>query len=179
MKPVARIIIASVSEDYRARLSRLLASSGFSMYRCCAGGSELRRMVNELQDGIVIMAGSLPDCKPDELQWDYGDRIQILLLGKPALLESCQSPDIFRLSLPASGQVIIGAVEMLSQLHQMQLPKRAGNEKQLVEQAKKLLMQKHGITEPEAHRALQQYAMHHGLKMAEYAAEIVKSSMEE
>ena len=49
----------------------------------------------------------------------------------------------------------------------------------IVEQAKKLLMQKYGITEPEAHRALQQYAMHHGLKMAEYAAEIVKSSMEE
>ena len=73
MKPVARIIIASVSEDYRARLSRLLASSGFSMYRCCTSGSELRRIVNELQDGIVIMAGNLPDCKPDELQWDlYG-----------------------------------------------------------------------------------------------------------
>ena len=179
MKPVARIIIASVSEDYRARLSRLLASSGFTVFRCCCCGGELRRVINESQDAVVILAGTLPDCKPDELQWDYGDRIQILLLGKPALLESCQSPDIFRLSLPASGQVIIGAVEMLSQLHQMQLPKRAGNEKQLVEQAKKLLMQKHGITEPEAHRALQQYAMHHGLKMAEYAAEIVKSSMEE
>ena len=176
---MARIIIASVSEDYRARLSRLLASSGFPMYRCCASGSELRRIVNESQDGIVIMAGSLPDCKPDELQWDYGDRVQILLLGKPALLESCQSPEIFRLSLPASGQVILGAVEMLSQLHQMQLPKRAGNEKQIVEQAKKILMQKHGITEQEAHRTLQLYAMHHGLKMVEYAAEIVKSSMEE
>ena len=65
---------------------------------------------------------------------------------------------------------------MLSQLHQMRLPKRAGTEKEAVDQAKRLLMKQHGITEPEAHRALQQYAMNHGVKMADYAAQILKSS---
>ena len=92
------------------------------------------------------------------------------------VLESCETPEIFRLPLPLSSQALIGAVQMLSQLHQMRLPKRAGTEKATVDQAKQLLMKQHGITEPEAHRALQQYAMNHGVKMADYAAQILKSS---
>lgn len=170
---MARIVIASVSEKSREQLGQLLASSGFSVFRRCASGSELRRAINECEDGILVLMGPLPDCKPDELQWDYGDRVRILLIGKPALLESCDAPEIFRLPLPISGQAIIGALEMLSQLHQMGLPKRTGAERQTVEQAKRLLMSQNGITEPEAHRALQQYAMRHGMKMADYAAEII------
>ncbi len=172
-----RIMIASAQEESRTKLSRLLSSSGFSVFRSCASGSELRRTINECEDGIVVLMGQLPDCKPDELQWDYGDQVQILLIGKPMLLESCESPEIFRLPLPISSQALVGAVEMLTQLHQMRLPKRTGTDKQTVEQAKRLLMQKHGITEPEAHRALQQYAMRHGMKMSDYAADIIHSSM--
>lgn len=175
---MARIVIASASEASREQLNRLLVSSGFSVFRCCASGSELRRTINECEDGIVILLGNLPGCSPDELQWDYDQRVQILLIGKPAVLESCESPEIFRMPLPLSGQALVGAMNMLSQLHQMRLPKRSSDDKQTVEQAKKLLMARHGITEPEAHRALQQYAMNHGMKMAEYAAEILKASKE-
>ncbi len=173
---MARIVIACASEESRTQLSRLLSSSGFSVFRCCASGSDLRRTINECEDGLVILLGSLPDCKIDDLQWDYGDRIQILLIARPAVLADCESPEVFRLPLPASAQAVIGAVEMLAQLHQMQLPKRRGTDKQIVEQAKRLLMQRQGLTEPEAHRAIQQYAMNHGLKMADYAAQIMKAS---
>ena len=175
---MARIVIACASEASREQLNRLLVSSGFSVFRCCASGSELRRTITECEDGIVVMLGHLPGCSPDELQWDYGECIQILLIGKPAVLESCEAPEIFRMPLPLSGQALIGAMNMLSQLHQMRLPKRTGTEKQTVEQAKKLLMQQHGITEPEAHRTLQQYAMRHGIKMSDYAAQILNSSKE-
>lgn len=171
---MARIVIASATETSREHLTQLLVSSGYSIFRCCASGSELRRTLNACEDGVVILMGHLPDCKADELQWDYGDRIQILLIAKPAVLEACEAQGIFRLALPASSQAVIGAVEMLSQLHQMRLPKRIGTDKQIVEQAKRLLMQRQSLTEPEAHRALQQYAMNHGMKMAEYAAQIVK-----
>ena len=171
---MARIVIASAADAAREHLSQLLISSGFSIFRCCTSGSELRRTLNECEDGVVILMGPLPGCKPDELQWDYSERIQILLIAKPAVLESCEAPGIFRLALPASSQAVIGAVDMLNQLHQMRLPKRMGSEKQIVEQAKQLLMKRQSLTEPEAHRALQKYAMDHGMKMADYAAQIVK-----
>ena len=172
--PVARIIIASAAEASRAQLSRLLASSGIEVYRLCASGGELRRAMDECEDGVVVVAGVLPDCRPDDLIWDFESCYQILLIGRPEVLSSCESPDIFRLALPSSGSVILGAVEMLSQLHGMRLPKRTGEDKALVDEAKRLLMREQGISEPEAHRQMQKYAMRQSIKMTEYAAQLLQ-----
>ena len=54
---MARIVIACASEESRTQLSRLLSSSGFSVFRCCASGSDLRRTINECEDGLVILLG--------------------------------------------------------------------------------------------------------------------------
>ena len=171
---MARMIIAGASETNRDQMSRLLASSGFSVFRSCASGSTLRRTISESEDCIVIMMGQLPDCKADELVWDYGDRVQVLLIARPEVLDDCESREIFKLAIPTSGRSITGALEMLNQLHAMRAPKRMGTERQVVEQAKEILMKKKGLTEPEAHHLLQKYAMDHGMKMADYAADILR-----
>ena len=62
---MARIVIASQSEDSRTKLFRLLTSSGFKVFRSCASGSELRRALSESEDCVAVIVGSLPDCKPD------------------------------------------------------------------------------------------------------------------
>ena len=171
---MARMIIAGVSETSRDQMTRLLASSGYSVYRCCTSGSSLRRALAESEDSILIYLGLLPDCRPEELVWDYGERVQILWIAKPAVLEDCESPEVFRLSVPVSGQAVIGALEMLNQLHRRQMPRRTGADKELVEEAKSILMKQLHITEPEAHHLLQKQAMDHGMKMTEYAGRIVK-----
>ena len=153
---MARMIIAGVSETSRDQMTRLLASSGYSVYRCCTSGSSLRRALAESEDSILIYLGLLPDCRPEELVWDYGERVQILWIAKPAVLEDCESPEVFRLSVPVSGQAVIGALEMLNQLHRRQLH----------------------LTEPEAHHLLQKQAMDHSTKMAEYAARIVEQEQQ-
>ena len=173
---MARMIIAGASETNRDQMTRLLASSGFSVFRVCASGSTLRRTISESEDCIVIMMGQLPDCKADELVWDYGDRVQILLIARPDVLDDCESREIFKLAIPTSGRSITGALEMLNQLHAMRAPKRMGTERQVVEQAKEILMRQRGLTEPEAHHLLQKYAMDHGMKMADYAADIVRQN---
>ena len=43
---------------------------------------------------------------------------------------------------------------------------------------KTVLMKQKGLSEPEAHRFMQQYAMNHGMKMAEFAARILEQSGE-
>ena len=116
----------------------------------------------------------IPDCSPDTLIWDYGTRVQILWIAKPAILEDCDSQEIFRLPLPTTGQMILGALEMLNQLHRRQMPRRSGADEALVEQAKEMLMKQLNITEPEAHHMLQKQAMDHGVRMTEYAAKIVE-----
>jgi len=172
---VTRTIIAAASEASREQMSRLLSSSGYTVYRICASESSLRRALMESEDSILVFVGLLQDCKPDDLIWDYGDRIQILWIAKPAILEDCESREIFRLPLPTSGQTIIGALEMLLQLHRQKMPHRTGQDRELVEQAKAKLMKQLQITEPEAHHLLQKQAMDHGVKMTEYAAKVLKS----
>ena len=172
---MARIVVVSQSEDSRSKVSRLLASSGFQVFRSCSSGGELRRALSESEDCVVVMIGFTPDCKPDELLWDYKDSVQILLIARQSVLENVESPEIFRLTMPASGQTVVGAVEMLTQLHRMHMPRRTGENRNVVERAKALLMKEKGLTEPEAHHAMQQYAMNHGVKMTEFAARILES----
>ncbi len=167
---MARIVLVGASAAGRAQLSRLLASSGFSLFRLCASGSELRRALGECEDGIVLVAGGLKDAPLDDIAADFGGSFQFLLIGRPDALEACESPRVFRLAWPCSGSAVIGAVEMLSQLHHMRLPHRTGEDRTLVEDAKRLLMKEYGIDEPEAHRRMQLYAMRRGVKMADYAA---------
>ena len=174
MKPMARIVVASRSEDSRSKLSALLTSSGFQVFRCCCSGSELRRALGESEDCVVVMVGLMPDCMPDDLLWDYRESVQILLIARQPALDNVESPEIFRLTLPTSGQTILGALEMLNQLHRRQMPRRTGADKELVEEAKSILMKQLHITEPEAHHLLQKQAMDHGMKMTEYAGRIVK-----
>ena len=64
---MARIVIASRSEESRDRLAGLLTSSGYQVFRSCGSGSELRRALSESEDCVVVMAGLLQDCHPDEL----------------------------------------------------------------------------------------------------------------
>ncbi|MBR4500701.1 MAG: ANTAR domain-containing protein [Clostridia bacterium] len=171
---MARIVIAGSSDQSRTQLSALLSSSGYPVYRLCAGAGELRRTLNDCDDGLLILAGQIPDCSADELFWDYGEQVHILLIAKPPELEGCESQGIFRLALPTSRQAVLGAVEMLTQLHRMKLPKHTVDERALIGKAKEILMRREGLTEPQAHRALQQYAMNRGLRMADCALQIVK-----
>ena len=167
---MARIVIASPSEASRAQLSRLLASSGHSVFRVCASEGELRRTLAECEDGIVLISGM----QPDDVSTDFGNRFQFLLIGRPETLNACESPQVFRLAYPCSGSAVLGAVEMLSQLHYMRMPHRQGRDKALVEDAKRLLMAQCQIEEPEAHRRMQQYAMRHGIRMTDYAAQLLQ-----
>ena len=171
---MARIVIAGSSSQSREQMARLLSSSGYPVYRLCTNAGELRRVLNDCDDGLLILAGQMPDCSADELCWDYGSQVQILLVAKPPVLEACEEAGLFRLALPCSQQAVLGAVEMLAQLHRMRLPKRSADEKQLVDQAKRILMRQEHISEPQAHRMLQQTAMSRGLRMVDCAAQIIK-----
>jgi hypothetical protein len=171
---MSRIIIAGASEVSRAQLNRLLTASGFSVFRQCASGGALRRTLTECEDGVVILAGGLSDCPPDDLASDFGAGFQLLLIARPEALEACESPRVFRLTYPCPGSAVVGAVEILSQLHAMRLPRRSGGDRALVEDAKRLLMRRDGIDEPTAHRRMQVHAMRHNMKMTDYAAQLLQ-----
>ena len=175
---MARIVIVGTSEASRTQLNRLLASSGHLVFRLCASEGELRRALTECEDGVVLISGQPVDIRPDDIASDFADSFQLLLIGRPETLSAYESQQVFKLAYPCSGSAVLGAVEMLTQLHSMRLPHRRGRDKALVEDAKCLLMNRWEISEPEAHRRMQRYAMRHGMKMTEYAAMLLQNAME-
>lgn len=169
-----RILIASPSDRVRSQLSRILTSSGFSIFRICASGSEIRRSLSECDNTLLLMAGLFPDTPPEDLLSDFKHQLQILLIARPMIIAEHSCHGLFHLSYPCSGSTLIGAVEMLMQMQVMNHPQRTEPERQLVEHAKSLLMTHHGMSEPEAHHHMQTYAMSHGLKMTDYARQILE-----
>ena len=97
----------------------------------------------------------------------------MLAVGKPERLAMCENPGVFKLTAPFGRGELASAVRMLMQLQTMRAPHRSAEEEQLVLHAKRLLMEVNGLTEPQAHRALQRISMNLGLRMSDSARRII------
>ncbi len=173
---MVKIIVAFVKDERSAQVSATLEGAGFNVFRRCTSASEVKRAINQCGDGILITSCKLPDSTIDSLAWDLGNKAVILATGSPAQLELCEHPDIFKLTFPCSKGELTSAVNMLMQLHRMRLPHKSADEKQTIQRAKEHLMEKHHLSEPEAHHLLQKGAMDKGMKMAEFAAKLLEAN---
>lgn len=171
---MVKIIVAFPTDERCAQYAGVLEEAGYQVFRHCTTGGEVRRTLNQCYDGVVICAPRLLDATADTLAGDLGSRALILATGRPSQLDMCEHPDLFRLPSPCSKGELTSAVNMLIRLHQIRLPRRTEEEKHLVAKAKAHLMDKHGMTEPEAHHYLQKCAMNSGMKLADFAATLLK-----
>lgn len=170
---MAKIIVAFGEERQRAQIAGALEESGIGVFRRCATGGEALRTLNVCHDGVVICGARLPDRTADELAADMGEAALMLVVGKPDRLAFCERRELFRLPAPFSRGELASAVRMLEQLHAMRMPRRNVDEKALVEEAKRILMDARGLTEAQAHRALQRASMNLGMRMSDSARRIV------
>ena len=97
----------------------------------------------------------------------------MLVVGRPEYLAMCESTNVFRLASPFGRAELVSSVRMLLQLHDMRKPRRGGDERDLIERAKTLLMEQRGLTEAQAHQTLQRASMNLGLRMTECARRIL------
>lgn len=172
---MAKIIVAFNDRERREQITALLESAGLSVLRACSTGAEVMRTFSSCQDGILVCGFRFPDRTLNDICEDLGDRALILAVGKPEVLANCENQGIFKLPSPVNRGALIGAVNMLVQLHYMKRPKRNADEKQLINEAKLRLMESYGITEAEAHQMLQKMSMRSGIRMTESAKSILAS----
>lgn len=173
---MVKIIVAFATDEKCARYAAVLEEAGYPVFRRCKSASEVKRTINQCGDGVLVASCRLPDSTIDSLAWDLGKQVVILATGRPEQLDLCEHPDVFRLAAPCSKGELTSAVNMLVQMHQMRLPRRSNDEKQLIAHAKEYLMANSAMTEPEAHHHLQKGAMDNGLKLADYAAKLLKAN---
>lgn len=171
---MVKIVVAFATNDVCTKYASILEEAGIPVFRCCTSASEVKRAMNQCGGGIVLSCSRLPDSTVDALAYDLGAQALIIAAGRPEQLQMCEHPDIFRLPLPCSRSALTSAINMLIQFHQMRLPRRSAQEKQVVDRAKAQLIRKFSMTEAEAHHALQKGAMNQGMKLADFAAKLIE-----
>ena len=174
-----KIIVAFGNDNNRNRIAEILETGGYPPYKLCKTGKEAIRAARNIGGGIIICGYKLIDMTADDLAYDIGDSGMVLAVGKPALLDMCENDSVCKLPTPLKKHDLYSSIDMLSELQHKKesvvVTQRSDSEKELIQQAKLILMDKCSMTEPEAHRFIQKKSMDSGFKMSTTARLILNS----
>ena len=100
----------------------------------------------------------------------------VIAVGHAAQLAACGEAPFLKLAAPLNAVTLAGAVQSALARDNARVPSRSEAERETVSRAKALLMARQSMTEPQAHRALQRYAMDRGIKMTAAAEEFLRKA---
>lgn len=174
-----RIVVTFSNENNRSRIADLLELSNHPPRKLCRSGKEAIRSIREMRYGIVVCGYKLTDMTADDLAYDLGESGIVLVVAPPTMLNMCENISICKLPTPIKRADFVSTVEMLIELLDQKAPlpkvKRSDEEKEVIQKAKIVLMEKCFMTEPEAHRFIQKKSMDTGFKLITTARIIIKS----
>ena len=175
-----QVIIAFENSANSARIREILESDGGLACVVCHSAAQVKRAVRKLRLDIVVCGFKLPDEACETLYYDLPDRCSMLMVGPQAQLELCEAEGIFKLQTPIHRGELLASVRMLAQFSRMggrdRGPvQRSQEEQELVAQAKVVLMDRHGMTEEQAHRFLQKQSMDNGARLADTARMVLSA----
>jgi response regulator NasT len=168
-----RVIVAFEGEKAAQRFAEIIESSYVAKCIICHSADEVKRTVEKREVHVVVSGYKLHGWTAVDLAEDLPDSVLLLLVATESQLELCELDEIVPLPAPVSRADLTLAVKMAlvmgRRLDRLLRPKRSDEEKRLVEQAKQGLMERHHISEEEAHRLLQKRSMDNGTRMAQSA----------
>lgn len=174
-----RIVVTFSNENNRSRIAELLEVSNHPPRKLCRSGKEAIRSIREMGNGIVICGYKLTDMTADDLAYDLGETGLVLVVAPPTMLDMCENISLCKLPTPIKRADFVSTVEMLIELLSQKAPlqkiNRSDEEKEIIQQAKLILMEKCFMTEPEAHRFIQKKSMDTGFKLISTARIIIRS----
>ena len=170
-----KVIVAFESALNCTKIQELVESAGVASCVVCRSAAEVKRAVSKQRLDTVICGFKLREESCEQLYQDLPDGCSMLMIGPQSQLELCGTEGIFKLYAPVSRGDLLASIRMLLQFRQRRAPRqstppqRSEEDKRLVAEAKALLMDRHGMTEEEAHRFLQKQSMDHGAKLTDTA----------
>lgn len=173
------IIVAMPKMEDAKKISEMLKSRGIYATDICTTGAGVLSRVHDLDSGIIISVRRFRDMYCSELAESLPDYFEMLLLTSASGLESCP-PDVVTITIPFRASDLVSSVEMmLMQLERRirrdksKAKKRNREEQELIDKAKKILMERNNMTEPEAFRYIQKCSMDSCTNMVETAQMIL------
>ena len=174
-----KIIVAFGNDNNRERIAEILESGGYPPFKLCKTGKEAIRAARNVGGGVIICGYKLIDMTADDLAYDIGELGTVLAVGKPSLLEMCENESVCKLPTPLKKNDLFASLRMLADFDSRRASpektERSESDRELIRQAKNLLMEKCSMTEPEAHRFIQKKSMDAGFRMSTTARLIINS----
>ncbi len=170
-----QVIVAFERQSNCDRLQEIIESSGEFSCVVCRSAAQVKRAVRKLRLDLVVCGFKLADESCESLFCDLPQRCSMLMIGPQAQLELCETEGIFKLQAPVRRSELLASVRLLAQLHRLgrdgENPpaQRSQEERELVRRAKAVLMDRHGMTEEQAHRFLQKQSMDNGARLTDTA----------
>lgn len=173
------IVAFSKPEDAR-NIKNILTRNGFPVVAVCNSGAQVLAQAGNLNSGLVVCGYHLADMLYMELHANLPLEFAMLMVSSPSRRDSRVPEDVVCLPVPFKVHDLVDTVGMMAHTQvqrrrrQRQQPRqRNDQERELIDQAKKLLMERNGMTEGEAHRYIQKCSMDSGTNLIETAQMVI------
>lgn len=174
------ILIAMPKAEDSKHLGTIIKNNGLVHdVEICRTAAEILRVSNERDCGTVICTKQIFEMNYLELSNYLPEYFGMIVLTKDMGLETT-SDSMVKLLLPFKSRELIDTVSMILSIHERRIrkkrkmpPKRSETEKKIIDKAKGLLIDRNGMTEPEAFRYIQKCSMDTGRSMVESAQMIL------
>lgn len=175
---MSSIIVAMPRQEDAKKIRDILKSRGMETAALCTTASQVLARVHDLDAGVVICGRLFPDMHYSQLA-EYLPKYFVMVLLSANQTPDAREDNVVMVQMPFRTSDLTGTVEMvLGQLHR-RLKKKAGPairsqaDRKDIDAAKKLLMERNHMTEPEAFRYIQKCSMDSGTNMVEMAQMIL------
>lgn len=141
-------------------------------------GAEVLRTANDRDFGVVICYKNLRDMGYLELSEMLPRYFGMIVITKDSTLEVV-SDSMVKLVVPFKSSDLLNTIDMLAEGFDLRPKKkkavggRSVSDQKLIDEAKALLMDRNGLSEPEAFRYIQKNSMDYGRKLVESAMMIL------
>ena len=177
------IIVLPKAEDAKG-IKGLLARRGIPVAGVSTTGSKAIAWADNLGGGIIVCGYKLPDMICSQLREDLPKGFEMLVLASRHIIESgLIDKEIPCLAMPFRAHDLVETVDMMIQTMERARRRRREKpgernpkERELIQKAKEILMERNHMSEEEAHRYMQKCSMDSGTNLTE-TAQMVLSLM--
>ncbi|MCR5591464.1 MAG: ANTAR domain-containing protein [Lachnospiraceae bacterium] len=171
------ILVAMPRHEDSGRISDIIKRSGIGdEIFICDTGSEVLRRIEDMDISLVLCTRRLKDMGYEELYGYMPPGMYMLMLSKDVRTDLFSS-NIIVLQMPFKTADLISSIRMLVPEGYRRSPRRStarsAGDKETIDKAKLLLMERNNMTEPEAYRYLQKNSMDMSRTLSETAQMIL------
>ena len=171
---MSAIIIALPKLDDARKIQQLLVGRGYSETFAYSSAAMALQSASEQDSGVIICSQRLPDMFYLDIRDGMPKNFELVVIGHASTLATVDS-SVLSVTMPIRMAELVATIDMIfSQIRRrIKKNKRPGprteQEKNFINNAKRLLMDRNGLSEEEAFRYIQKYSMDNRLSMVETA----------